>query len=478
MKNFNKKLILFILALFVLSTVGFGVQQIYASFLRVSNLNKGLVGQWDLSKESMKSATVFGDRTPYGNNGTSANTPTLTTDQKGQANKALSFNGTSDYVGTGTKVLSSFTAITVSAWVKFNTTANYDGWVNQWGSGVYNGYAHRISDSAPYKQYFEVSINDENHAIGATTLSTGTWYHLVGTWTSGDNVRVYLNGTLDGTSATVKTGTITPNKNFGIGFLQWSGANPANYHNGSINDVRIYNRALTQTEITQLYNQYAPKLQVNSLSKGLVGQWKLSQASKKGTLYGDSTPYSNDGTPVGTTPTTDRHGQSNMALSFNGTSDWVDLGNFLTNWQPQSIYTLSVWFKTTLSGTNQAVFGNLQSGAHGYIIRMQNESISYTVYGSGVNGVSASANWVNIPDSNWNHLVVIGNNKVFSFYLNGNLVPITSNNLVDASYTVGATQSTRIGDAWVFKFTGSISDVRIYNRALSAAEILQLYNLY
>ncbi len=52
-----------------------------------SDLQKGLIGQWDLAQESLKSATVFADLTPYGNDGTiTAGTGGSTTDQRGQAN--------------------------------------------------------------------------------------------------------------------------------------------------------------------------------------------------------------------------------------------------------------------------------------------------------------------------------------------------------------------------------------------------------
>jgi hypothetical protein len=89
--------------------------------------------------------------------------------------------------------------------------------------------------------------------------------------------------------------------------------------NGSIDDVRIYNRALSQAEITSIYQSYDSGFQISDLKKGLVGQWEFNGNAK------DSSAYNNNGIANGTSLTADRKGQADKAYSFNGTTDDVEV---------------------------------------------------------------------------------------------------------------------------------------------------------
>jgi len=87
-------------------------------------------------------------------------------------------------------------------------------------------------------------------------------------------------------------------------------------------------------------------MKLSSLQKGLVGHWTMSQDSLKGSLLGDKTPYENDGTIYGATFTTDRMGQPNKCMYFDGVDDYIDCG---TNQQDLSLSsaTISMWIKAT-----------------------------------------------------------------------------------------------------------------------------------
>jgi multidrug efflux pump subunit AcrA (membrane-fusion protein) len=85
-------------------------------------------------------------------------------------------------------------------------------------------------------------------ADGNTVLSANTWYSSCGTY-DGSNVRVFVNGVEDGTAGTL-TGTMPNNgSNLTIGRRD-----DGSYFPGKIDDVRIYNRALSAAEVFQLYN--------------------------------------------------------------------------------------------------------------------------------------------------------------------------------------------------------------------------------
>jgi len=92
-------------------------------------------------------------------------------------------------------------------------------------------------------------------AAGTTNLSTGTWYHVLGTWTAGSAVRIYLNGTLEGTQATATTALRTSTVGSTWGKFQTA------YIDADMDELCIWNRVLVQSEIDELYGGGSPTLQ-------------------------------------------------------------------------------------------------------------------------------------------------------------------------------------------------------------------------
>lgn len=101
---------------------------------------------------------------------------------------------------------------------------------------------------------------------GATTLSTGTWYFVSAVY-NGSTLEVFLNGTTDGSAIAVGA-VSTTSIPFNIGAAN-SGA--AGLMNGQIDDVRFWSRALTSTEISNLYS--GPCTFNNG--SGLIGWWEF-----------------------------------------------------------------------------------------------------------------------------------------------------------------------------------------------------------
>ena len=158
-----------------------------------------------------------------------------------------------------------YTAFSASYWVKFNSLANtYNGTVAQQISGSPNvaGWAVSYHTGAVWLFGRSGSTNFVDQSTEFVP-SLETWYYFTTTWDSaGDGkMRFYLNGSLyktsDGSSATPMTGL----PKVLMGALQWADGNQnsiaANQGlNGVLDDVRIYNRALSATEVTALYEVY------------------------------------------------------------------------------------------------------------------------------------------------------------------------------------------------------------------------------
>lgn len=196
----------------------------------------GLLGWWPFngSVEDMS-----------GNNTTTTSVNvTATAGQNGQANSAYSFNGTNSQVncGTGT-LLQPSVAVTVSAWVNINLySPSISGIFNYGGGGYWLN-----TDSTGLPSFY---ISNSNVAA-SSVLSLNQWYYLTGTFTAGER-KFYINGNLAASDAATGIATINSYatevcqigsvKNVGGRFL-----------NGKIDDVRVYNRVLSSSEVQALY---------------------------------------------------------------------------------------------------------------------------------------------------------------------------------------------------------------------------------
>ena len=165
----------------------------------------------------------------------------LVADRFGVANSAYHFNGTNSVITA--PQLNTGTNLTVAAWVKMdaiNTGLNFIvGNVN-----VTPGfYVFQNGD----RLGLSISVPSTNSAFSSTGKLANTWYHVVGTY-DGTDIKCYVNGVLEGT--TNHPGTISTSSNLLFGNFSSS------FWPGTLDDVRIYNRVLTQAEITALYNYH------------------------------------------------------------------------------------------------------------------------------------------------------------------------------------------------------------------------------
>lgn len=160
----------------------------------------------------------------------------------GKINGALSFDGTSSRVDVPNAAsLQLSTAMTLEAWVNPTTITS------KWRDVIYKGRdnyflaATSTNASKPVGAGIIGGINTK--AYGTAPLATGTWTHLAATY-DGAALRFYVNGTLVRTTAV--TGTIATSANP----LQIGGDSIfGQYFAGRIDEVRVYNTALTQAEI-------------------------------------------------------------------------------------------------------------------------------------------------------------------------------------------------------------------------------------
>ena len=445
-------------------------------------LNSGLVGDWSFDQEDV-AGTVAYDRSGQGNNGTLTNGPRR---EIGKLGQALSFDGVNDYV-----------AVTSAAPLQFSGSFSASFWIKTTGLNsvsqsklLFNedfpntGWAIVDNGSFSTDIYFRIDPGGSGGTCGTgmacfarSLINDGGWHLVTAVYdSSASTITLYVDGVQRDTRS---SGTFTNNSiDYKIGQFEGSSGG------GRIDDVRIYNRALNEQEIKRLYNiggtLHVGASQNQKLTNGLVGLWSFDQNDVAGTVAYDRSGNANNGTmtngPVRTI------GKLGQALSFDGTNDYVETANYSSSLDLLGTsFTLTAWIKP--SGASIGIIvGNPHSSSHvnPWFNWVLAHSVDLDLKPSvfvGCDQASGHRHFNSPATLNaWNHVLVTYDGALFKFYLNG--VPDGSN-AETCSVTNTNSRKTRIGANTVGAevFPGSIDDVRVYNRVLSAQEIKRLYNI-
>ena len=222
-----------------------------ASMAQVPNYvpSNGLVGWWPFNGNA-------NDESGNGNNGT-VNGATLTADRFGVSNMAYSFDGINDYISTDR---SGYTTFSISLWCKLPSPAMP---VNPLVDGFDSYYDIYFTQSKLYYATF-TSLNQYTNIDCIVTPSIGQWQHLVFVY-SNNSISVYSNSSLAGTYNVQPLSGTAGNHNFGASLTGTD-----QYLNGCLDDIGIWNRALTAIEVNNLFNEgnvgIGDQIQNNSIS--------------------------------------------------------------------------------------------------------------------------------------------------------------------------------------------------------------------
>lgn len=227
----------------------------------------------------------------------------------------------------------------------------------------------------------------------------------------------------------------------------------------------------------QVHSAFALVTQsTNPVPNGLIGWWTLDTVNTYGGFaYDKSTTTSRTGTITGS-PTVVT-GTINQGLTFSGSSQYIDAGTSpITGTQA---FTLSAWIKPTAFDNNYhgaLSIGGSSVGANAYIGLVGTtqggtaNTIGGGIYGSNYgSGVAVT--------STWSHVVLTfsgGSGGTLTLYVNGvaKFTTTATPSLTSTNIKIG-----RIGTDTIYDFSGGIDDARLYNRALSAAEVKALYGM-
>ncbi|MDQ3803369.1 MAG: PA14 domain-containing protein, partial [Acidobacteriota bacterium] len=445
------------------------------SATEVASLTSTLSAHWQFDEGSGASAA---DSTGNGNMGTISGAA-WSVGKFGPG--ALSFDGVDDRVSVAsTAGLSDVTNnFTLAFWVNPQSTHQIDSQTTAGAGGVsgqrYVFYPKHGDGWGAGHAGAGVSVGTNGVSVYEHAASympsplvyQGTlsgWTHVVVVY---ENRRpsLYVNGAL------VKTGLTSP-KSFVHAQTHDLGGYTGGYFDGLMDDVRVYDRVLSATEITSL--TYTPS-----------AHWEFDEGA--GTSASDSTGSGNAGTISGPAWASGKVGPG--ALSFDGVDDHVSVTNTPSLSAVTNNFTLAFWVNphsvhqfdpqaTTgvggLSGQRYVVYpkhgGDWGAGHAGAGVSVGTNGVS--VYELAASYMPATLVYQGAI-SGWTHVAVVYENRQPRLYLNGNLVKA---GLVSPQSFIHA-QTSNLGGASGGYFDGLTDDVRVYDRILPDAEIVSLTSL-
>lgn len=403
------------------------------------------------------------------NRNPSHNGAMLTTDRFGNANSAYFFtgatNGHIEYSSTGLPE----TNRTISLWFQSADLSSKPTLLSYGGNGCATVLLMAINSSTtgnyPSPQYLVTGhCNTNNITYAYPTEPLNDWYHWVLT-INGSEQKIYINGELKSTQITYSGSTYTTNRELAFGVATYiDGLAPytdgnLGYFNGKLDDIRIYDAALSITQVQQLYQ---------SESTGLVAFYPFSGNAN------DASIFQNHGTVQNAVLTTDRFGNSDKAYSFSATN------HITVPYNPYvftDAFTLSYWFKIPSYYGDRGVLSCVATPNGGFQQWFTGQTFQYILGYNFPNWFWAN-HTLQSPVNQWHQMVMTYQKTGTStsetkLYINGELKTTNQHDLV-ISYTPGATFYIGQNHGGL-NFQGDLDDLKVYNHVLTAGEILENY---
>lgn len=377
---------------------------------------------------------------------------------------ALKLNGTStSWVDVASPVIDTSKSYTVAAWVNLNNVTGYQSIAGIDGSLASPFVLQLDGGTGKFRFALEgsdVSAPSFTNVEALAVPVASTWYHVAGVYDQANNIiKLYINGVLQGT-ATAPAMWTAPGHT-AIGRAKYNGSN-GDFLNGAIDEVHFYDRALSAAEIQSV--QAGPSAFYSFDAGAGTTALDTSQNGYTATLQG------------GATWTAGKVGAN--ALNLNGTStSWASYSGPVID--TSQSYTVAAWVNLTSTAPHEtfvSIDGNnispfyLQYDGKFAIVQRDSDSTSSTaaiVHSAATPVLSTWYLLVGVYDKSANTI---------QLYVNGVSQGTSSTGTTAAWRATGATTIGRakFGGAPVDFASAAIDEVRLYGRALSAAEVAAL----
>ncbi|MEK6979252.1 MAG: LamG-like jellyroll fold domain-containing protein [Candidatus Micrarchaeota archaeon] len=503
--------------------------------------------------------------------------PVLLNGTSCKTGSCYSFDGSDDFITVTDHATLNFSAtqsFSLSAWFKAGEGGNY---ILSKGSVGSSDTGYRIFFSSNTFSFGTDGIGGVGPSATVANSSSvpmldNNWHQVIGVRDATSSMMfLYVDGVFRDSVADTATGVIGDNIPLYIG----SDLDKASNWNGSLDDIKVYNRSLSAEEVAILYtsenaamgnnataqmetlvgenwnstavaidaggsnssvfwsnntvtilaNGSAPSLNSVNITRYAINTTNLTLTFNASTdadgdmvvaiysWYLNSTPvmllnipfnnyvYSSNETTI-----YDYSGLSHTAnpgyagigdpsepaftasckvggcYTFDGSDDFITILNAETlNFSASQNFSISAWFKSVDGGNYILSKGELGSGDVGYTLKFSSTTLTFgidgTGGGSGVSTTVANSSTVPMLDNNWHHVVAVRNNYTDALYLyvdgvNRSYTTDTSTGVIGKQINLYIGADSSLANNW----NGSIDQVKIYNRSLTAQQVASLYN--
>lgn len=319
-------------------------------------------------------------------------------------------------------------------------------------------FALRLDQSGVTKAIFYNGSAYVEVDLSQTFAGTG-WHHFAATFDDPhDLLKLYVDGVLAASATTTSSISYSGlGSNTVIG--RHGNAGTTQDFTGIIDDVRIYSYVISSTEVAQLY--------------GLIGQWNLNETS--GTTANDATVFGRNGTLSGTAHwSTDCGGMG--TFNFDSTANYFTVAN-AADFQPTGMISICAWvngntWKAGTDGNVDTIVRKGDSSPNNYNLAISGGKVMFCLDDADTAGIRSNTV---LSTGQWYHVAATWDGTTAKIYINGVLDASSSR-----TGTIGTdTRSLYIGgrSGNTDFFDGMLRDVRIYNRPLTASELVNFSGL-
>jgi len=401
----------------------------------------GLMGHWKMNEGT---GTTAADSMAFGNDATLSGATWIT---DCTSKNVLAFDGVSDTAATN----AAFDPPGIGA-VAFWMQASGTPTVRERIFGVNGNWEVRLETTGKISFDLGASPYAGNEPFATDVIDDqDRWYHIVAAFNeSDDSYEVYVNGELQA-SGISPVDLVTQT----AGILSF-GTRTGSSENwkGSLRDFRVYNRWLSNDEISDL--------------SGIIAHWNLEETV--GTVAVDSGVAGNDASYVGA-PVLGVDGpflaKTGLAVELDGASTSVATGKSLLNNLTE--FSLAVWIRPDSVTPNISILG--QNGLIELGISSQTNQIEFW---TNAGGSVAASGYLSL--GKWAHVAAVGDSVSVRLYVNGAEVAAGRSSTANygsnrAFFKIGEGVLAPSGDY----FSGRVDDVRVYSRVMCLEEVRALY---
>ena len=454
-------------------------------------LGDNLVGYWSFDGDAVDTATTTHyDFSYYNNDGVGLNEAnTSAVGCMDNYGNCLQLDGAGDYINAGSDSSLDITGTTlsISAWIYATGLVDEQPIVMKAESGSVNegfGLYWVASELVFY-------VTDTGNIASKIFTSEDNWHHVVGTY-DGTDIDIYVDG-VAGTSDDYTGNILTASAPLEIGAL----SGPGWYFNGSIDEVMIFNTSLSAAQVAAIYFNSSARFKTtanqtilpvnitdgndranvtatfsNNMSSnislrlgqmnitnqtGLVLYMPMEWGNQTDNQVWDISGQANHGTPY-----QDAIFNSTGGLNETGGWEFDGSGDYITTSGPTTgiNFTITAWIKPITTAT------------YGTIVSQDTNNALFVEFDGNLNfydGAHCATDY-KVTDDQWYFVVAVMNDTNRSIYINGEINK--------TCVSVGGWSISYIGISTNVNevFNGTIDEVMIFNRSLSADEISQMYN--